>query len=67
MGKLISHDAIKLDIDNFPKVGCANLGVLLDRYECSKLREYIDNNRPLSKNYIINGASFYVNNKNFIK
>ena len=62
MGKLISHDAIKLDIDNFPKVGCANLGVLLDRYECSKLREYIDNNRPLSKNIFYKSKKDFENN-----
>ncbi len=62
MGKLISHDAIKLDIGNFPKVGCANLGVLLDKYECSKLREYIDNNRPLSKNIFYKSKKDFENN-----
>jgi len=62
LGKLISHDTIKLDIEKFPQIGCANLGVLLDKYECFKLREYIDNNRSLSKDIFYQSKKDFKNN-----
>lgn len=62
MGKLIEHNTLELDIENFPNIGCANLGVLLDKQECSKLREYINNSRPLTSNIFYKSKKDFENN-----
>jgi len=36
-----------LGVENFPANGCAEFGVVLDAGECSKLRSYINEQRPL--------------------
>jgi hypothetical protein len=46
-------------IDNFPDIGYANLGSIIDKKECGKLRNLININRPINTNI------FYKNKKDF--
>lgn len=50
-----------LKIENFPEMGCANLGVILDKKKCTELRKFINQNRPIKSNI------FYKNKKDFEK
>lgn len=51
----------KNNIDNFPDMGHANLGSIIDKKECKNLRDLINNKRP------INTSIFYKNKNEFLE
>jgi hypothetical protein len=48
-----------LSLNNFPELGCADLGMILNKNKCAELRNLININRPVSKEI------FYENKKDF--
>jgi len=50
-----------LEIKNFPELGCANLGAILDKNKCFELRSIINKNRPVGRKI------FYKSKEEFIQ
>ena len=61
MNERLINKKLQLPLKKFPEMGCANLGVMLDKTECRNLRNLINEKRP------INPDIFYQNKEEFIK